>query len=285
MSSTIARTVVTNNGIIYNHCRVAASDQCEIMQSDIILVIDCSMSMDNRAEGKGNAENSVFSLLDLVVQACKVIVKSTDKRVAIINYSDDANVVSNFTNDKNALMNKLDNIRSIGSTNIWSGLKMALDMTLDSGYCDILLFTDGEVNKGPTSYHENVAGYVRKNHIYNASLFTFGFGTGIGRAPLVRSSEACRGRFTYISSPDMVGTKFISFAAGLASRVDNIVIDLPSGCTCPGYEVIDDQINIGWLLEGSTRDFVIVGEMPDADNNWKLMPSQPAPFVATAVEA
>ena len=261
-ATTIEITVMPTTGTFYSHCRAIPGSTRKT--KSIIIVIDCSSSMDMRAESKGNEENSVFSLLDLVIQACKAIVSSTSRIISIVKYSGSAKIISDG-DDRNTLLNKLDNINADGSTNIWDGIKTAYEVAKkhhDAGieHSDILLFTDGEVNCGPSDYHVNVENMVKKSSI-STSLFTFGFGNHIGRESLVKSAEANNGRFAFISSPDMIGTKFVSFAAGLELCADNI--SFATTGDCPGYSRgPNGKINIGWLLEGSTREFVICGH-PD----------------------
>ena len=111
-------------------------------KKDIILVLDISDSME------GDKINKVISdtkeLIDYVLS-------DGDNRIALITFDSMSTIVSNFTNDKEALIEKLNTIEVKGATNYNAGLKNV--NTLMDGYVkesgrDIvtLFLTDGYPN-------------------------------------------------------------------------------------------------------------------------------------------
>ncbi|CAE6467052.1 unnamed protein product [Rhizoctonia solani] len=104
---------------------------------DLCLVIDVSGSMDTEAPVPGQQdknETTGLSVLDVVKHATRTIIESMsdDDRIAVVTFSDSAEVVAPLT-----LMNKenrtkvwttVEGLRTRGMTNLWDGLKTGMNV-------------------------------------------------------------------------------------------------------------------------------------------------------------
>jgi len=79
---------------------------------DILLVVDSSGSMagDKITRIKADTTNFINSLLS-----------DTDNRIALISFQDTATVLSEFTNEKNIILNLINNISAAGTANYYDG--------------------------------------------------------------------------------------------------------------------------------------------------------------------
>ena len=104
---------------------------------DIVAVLDISGSMDSEASVKntqGIKESQGLTYLDILKHAVKTIIHNLNEfdRFALVSYSDYARIdyplnIMNKPNRENALQ-VLENLHTEGCTNIWDGLKAALDL-------------------------------------------------------------------------------------------------------------------------------------------------------------
>ena len=81
---------------------------------DIILVIDISVSMSG-----SKLEKTINDSKELI----NYVLADTNNRVAIITFSDESSIVSEFSSDKETLLSKLDSLKVIGDTNYNIALK------------------------------------------------------------------------------------------------------------------------------------------------------------------
>jgi Mg-chelatase subunit ChlD len=130
----------------------------------IVLVIDTSGSMkttDMRNSGTSKYNQVGLSRLKVAAEAAQKFTKSSvgsNVDIAIVTYSDEAQLALDFTNNKNTINNKLNDIKNStpsGATNIGAGLRKAYYMlqqssdAVSSKY--VVLLTDGE----PTMWTED----------------------------------------------------------------------------------------------------------------------------------
>lgn len=146
----VTSTQAYNGGVFSRpSSKIEASSIAHFEQRDIVLVLDYSGSMINKDKYKALKE-AVKDFCDVVEQ-----VGNGKDRVAMISYSDVANLQSGFTTDLSTLRVKIDGSVFAGATNIYDGLKQGIDLSAAYGRpaADrmIILLTDGLANR-PSSY-------------------------------------------------------------------------------------------------------------------------------------
>ena len=101
---------------------ISSEDKAEKIRGVyIICVIDVSGSMSDK--------------ISLVKDSLKYLIEKLMKNedyIALVSFNGQASLVSGFTqmtdNNKNTVINKINNLRASGGTNIYSGLSKALDL-------------------------------------------------------------------------------------------------------------------------------------------------------------
>lgn len=125
---------------------------------DTILLLDCSGSMDG---------TPLDAMKVAATKFCNAITSASGtNRVAIISYSDDSTVVSDFTDDVKTLQQDIDGINSLFSTNTQSAISAADTMMKQKSTAaikNIVLMTDGLPNEGEYS----------ESGLYNSSDYDF----------------------------------------------------------------------------------------------------------------
>ena len=239
-----------------------------------IAVIDCSGSMGERAtEYNPNGENDGFSRLDLVKHSLMTILGSLSDsagnpdELALITFNQMSDIVLAPTQVSNkALISRgISALRAGGNTNIWAGLKNAIDManridTNRRNVC-ILLLTDGVANYDPPrgiipTFDTYIAAGI------NYTIHTFAYGYDVDSKVLSYIATRGNGIFGYIPDGTMVGTIFINAMSNiLATAITNYnymnknkILD---GATGHIY-------NLGNLLYGQTRNLIIPLDKPIA---------------------
>lgn len=124
---------------------IEAASVAHFEQRDIVLVLDYSGSMMNK--------DKYVALKGAVKQFCDVVdsVGNGKDRVAMISYSDVATLQSGFTTDLNTIRVKMDASVYAGATNIYDGLKTAIDQVevnaRPASDRMVILLTDGLANR------------------------------------------------------------------------------------------------------------------------------------------
>jgi uncharacterized protein YegL len=183
--------------------------------------------------GNEPVEGDGFSRLDLVKHTLNTIISSLSQhdKICLIKFSTSATVIAPLTNltdfNKKILMEKLVYLKPEDSTNIWDGLKTALDCvaTLDKGTSElynteIFLLTDGVPNLNPPRpLVETVETYIRKKCAdCIPTVHTFGYGYSLQSETLYNVAKVGKGCFGFIPDSSMVGTVFInSLSSSLVS--------------------------------------------------------------------
>jgi Mg-chelatase subunit ChlD len=197
-------------------------------------IIDNSGSMQSGCGGK-NAEDDEFSRLDLVKHTLNTIISAMteDDQLCVIKFSTVAKLVSPLTKltsaNKQVLMEDIEKIHPEGQTNIWDGLRLAIDSicNLPSSASDsrvqIYLLTDGEPTINPPKpLPETLENYLRvKKPKLNFTVNTFGYGYSLDSRLLYDLAKIGMGSFGYIPDSSMVGTVFIN------SLSNSLVAEIP----------------------------------------------------------
>lgn len=199
---------------------------------DVCCVIDISGSMANAAtikDEKGNTETHGLTLLDVVKHATRTVggLLGPNDRLALVTFTDSANVVMPFTSMDTAGKKKLDTTTSSvlpqNMTNLWDGLVTGMDLLRNRPASDskrnaaLLLLTDGQPNVEPPRGHiPSLERYL--DQFQGAAPFTvstFGFGYNLDSGLLNDISCKTGGMYVFIPDSGLVGTVFVNTIANV----------------------------------------------------------------------
>lgn len=222
-------------------------------------VIDTSGSMSLSCTENKDAEGEMtqFSRLDLVKHTLNTIIMSLTEHdeLCIITFSTNAQVFQLPTRltepQKHVIMEKIKYIQPDNQTNLWDGIRAALDViahqcdaspgaavdAVDSKTCtsntEIFVLTDGEPNiNPPRPIQETVVRYidkriVSKGHLRSVRISTFGYGYKLDSSMLFDIAANTGGTFGFIPDASMVGTVFINALA------KSLITSSPAGAALP----------------------------------------------------
>lgn len=224
------------------------------MPIDVRFVIDISGSMGNSAAiNTGNGvEEFGLSLLDIAKHAVRTCINilCDDDVFSIIAYTTRAKmVIESIKADspgKALGVAALDSLVPEDTTNIWDGLKMAIDVPDRQKHRTILLLTDGIPNVMPPRGHiPTLQRYLEEIPNGNSiTIDTFGFGYQLDSQLLDEIAIVGNGKFVFIPDGTFVGTAFINACSNmLATAVPNVY--------CNGK-------SIGLLQHGKQRNIAFV---------------------------
>ena len=242
-----------------------------------ILVIDVSGSMGALANNSNSTEKTYLSVLDIVKHTAKTIVTVQDcnDELAIITYSDNANIVLDLTkmtiDGKDKALDTINSISANGMTNIYDGIKKAFDILkqFPNGNFNstIMLLSDGVPNiEPPRGTYLQFKKDIEDSSIVCPRINTFGFGYGVEVNVLKNLSTISQGSFGFIPDSNFVGTVIVNSLANTMCTVYNnteLSIMIPTN----NYNVLGNynvqkttwgiKIVIGDVKVGQPRHFII----------------------------
>lgn len=193
-------------------------------------VIDNSGSMGGSCGGR-EAEDDDFSRLDLVKHTLSTLVAALteEDQICIIKFSTVARIFAPLTaltdsNKADLQARLLTDLHPEGQTNIWDGLRLAIDqiaalppqISLEANV-QIYLLTDGEPTINPPQpLPQTLETYLRLRlpHPHPQPVVnTFGYGYSLDSKLLYDVARKSHGSFGYIPDSSMVGTVFINALA------------------------------------------------------------------------
>jgi Mg-chelatase subunit ChlD len=152
---------------------------------DVVFSIDSSGSMD---------WNDPSDLRKLAASSFVDRLKEED-RSAVVDFDSYAYTRVNLTTDKTKVKYAISQIDSVGGTNLYSGLKAAVDELTTNGNADhekyIIFLTDGD-----GTWYESALTSAKANNI---TVYTIGLGSGINRSLLERIADETGGKFFFAS--------------------------------------------------------------------------------------
>lgn len=179
----------------------------------VVFVLDVSHSMSGAPlRAVGEATTSLIGML------------SAEDRAAVLTFSDQARVV--FPLSAATYGMKLDMARAVrgmapeGCTNMYAGLEMAKRMlaTQDSAHRQlVLLLSDGQPNRGPSTMHE--LGQLARSMQPGARVGTLGFSEAHEERILLGISEMGGGVYEFISDPALC---HLQLAKALGAMSDSV---------------------------------------------------------------
>ncbi len=164
--------------------------------SNLVFLIDVSGSMDNPER------------MPLVRQSLKLLVDKLtgNDRVAIVVYAGSSGLVlpSTPVNEKQRIMDAIDNLHAGGSTNGGEGIKLAYKVALENlvpgGINRVILATDGDFNVGVTSQGELIR-IVESEAKKGVFLSVLGYGMGNYKdSTLEKLADKGNGNYAYIDT-------------------------------------------------------------------------------------
>lgn len=237
-------------------------------------VLDISGSMRSAAVSEENleTEGGNFSRCDLVKHCVSTqinLLREKDE-LSIVLFDDKARTILNptlMTSDgKNKATKELHNIYPQGGTNIWGGLKHALDIAKKNQGKNIVIIlqTDGESQQQyspPTGIHGAFQEWKEENADIKLTLHTVGlsYGSSLDSPLLLQLAYTGNGTINYIPDGSMVGTVFIHLMSNLMSCVYKGVHIRIEGDTKPKF------LNVGFIQGKQSRDFIV-----ESDNDFTL---------------
>ena len=191
---------------------------------DLICVVDVSGSMGG-------------DKIKLVKESLKYLVSIMNRqdRLAIIIFSDSANILFNFTQmietNKQSIINNIDNLSEGGGTKIMYGLKLALELITDEystkeKVASIILLSDGD----DSSFDKNkFIGLVNAKSNYAFTLHTLGYGDKHD-AELMHDLSLIRdGGYFFVRHLSMVKNAILKIYGSLSTNYDtNVGIEINS---------------------------------------------------------
>ena len=233
----------------------------------IAFVNDTSGSM-NREVKTANGETDGYNMLDIACHGTAVCINSLRScdRAGVISFNSRASMVSPLRKmtpgNKGLLKVSLSGLGPAGSTNLWDGIKTALEMLPEDGIVCIL--TDGEPTVRPPKGELRMFNEWRDAHPnWHGQVHTFGFGYSLDSKLLTEISRAGNGRYSFIPDSSLVGSVFVHSMANirtthsaeciLSVETEGEITGIgPHTKTSWGY-----RIPMGPLMFGQRRDYFL----------------------------
>jgi uncharacterized protein YegL len=268
------------NNDIYFKLDIKPIEGNNIPPVDIICVIDISGSMDSPAyiQQDGKQKDVGFTILDITKHALLTIIDSmnTNDKIAIITFSNDAEVLTplvNITNtNKGYIKTLVSNLRTKGATNMWAGLNLALQQISEDNNSlkNIMFLTDGIPTthmlppRGLINTLERKIDQIKEKNLVSPNIYTYGFGQSLDTDVLVNIAKIGNGNFSYIPDSGFVGTIFMHSLAYIKTQIaNNLYIDLSylsenikNKIEFIGYKLENDKIKLSSMHYGLNKKLV-----------------------------
>ena len=166
----------------------------------MVMVIDCSGSMDSAGYDPNTGQTVGRSKIDVAVDAAIEAVKNLNRNdyVGVVTFSDNYEWRQKIVpaEDKDAIIEQIEGIGIMGGTVIKPAVDAAAKGVsgVDAGVKHILLLTDGE---GETKDFDDVIEYINDNGI---TMSTIAVGSDSDTKLLEELAEDCGGRYYYSDS-------------------------------------------------------------------------------------
>ncbi|CAE7427703.1 unnamed protein product [Symbiodinium natans] len=264
-----------------------SADVADLMKrepADVCCLVDVSGSMGSMAtyeDADGNVKDDGLSVLDIVKHAVKTVIKALgpQDRLALVAFDDKQRTALALTDmcdrGQELALEALDGLRPGGQTNIWGGMKAAMDALREGAASSkrhqaILLLTDGQPNiKPPRGHLRELADYKDTHPGFHFQLNTFGFGYSLDSELLLELAEEGHGTYAFIPDAVIVGTTFVNSVANVLSTFSqSVTLSLMPmngaqlagpvmGCFKENDESWGRAVHLGPLQYGQSRDVVV----------------------------
>ena len=269
------------------HVKVSPPTGGQRQPCNLVCILDVSGSMGSSAEDLSSSnENTGFSRLDLVKHSVRTLIELMNEKdqISLIPFSDSARMELPLTKmdavGKKKAIEKLEHLGPEGSTNVWDGLRLGMESSLNNPLCAktntcLILFTDGEPNiNPPRGIVPTLEKYI-KEHPLNSTIHSFGFGYSLDSALLKDIAMNGSGAYSYIPDCSMVGTTFVNMMSNIlctAVRRAELVISSMNGAKIShvygssqnGKNSTNEKqftISMGGVQFQQSRDYIIDVDM------------------------
>ena len=152
-----SQVVITEDGQVIEDAQVVEGDFSTV-PSFVALVIDTSGSMDE----DGRLDSAKAAAISFVEQ------KEPEDFVALVTFSDEATIVSNFVSNADTLIEAIDALVPQGATAMFDGVVLATDVFRDAGIGDqgrrsMIVLTDGEDQGSVNGVNEAISAVQRED--------------------------------------------------------------------------------------------------------------------------
>ena len=166
----------------------------DVPPSNLVFLLDVSGSMEDARK------------LPLLKESLKILTNqlTSKDRVAIVVYAGASGLVLPSTNNRNEILNALDDLNAGGSTNGGQGIqlayKVALDNFIQGGNNRVILATDGDLNVGLQS-DDALVSMIEAKRKTGIFLSVLGFGTGnTNDSMMEKLADKGNGNYAYVDS-------------------------------------------------------------------------------------
>jgi len=206
---------------------------------DIVLAMDVSGSMGETFRGKRK--------IDAAIQAGSDFVRLMGPydQIALVNFSSQANIVSDLTVDKQRVINALSKLTPGGYTALGDGLWLALDILEKRGEIKpaaVILLTDGKHNPPPDVPSRTPRESTERARKMGIPVYTLGFGekADIDEETLREIASSTGGSYYYAPSPDDLRKLYMQLSGAISGHM---VADILTGTLAQG-EVKEVPVNV-----------------------------------------
>jgi len=153
----------------------------------------------------------------------------------LIDFSESAQVISRpvpcTAEAKEDLKRKVSDLQTRGSTNIADALLKGFELAQEADLSSevilrVILFTDGNANRGPATEPEDLVELVGSN-METSTVSAFGYGSDVRQDMLLDMSKRGKGNYAFVQNPDDALSAFGKELGGLLSTyATNLIIDV-----------------------------------------------------------
>lgn len=240
--------------------RTDGGGDTDVQSFDIAFVVDVSVSM--AGERLQNAKTALNGFVNDM---------AFEDEAAIISFDFNADLVSDFTDDKNELSDKINSLYASGGTDVNSGLLKALEV-FDSHKTDkkkiIVLICDGDVN-----YKQSTIDQCIENEI---QIYAVNVEYRWSNADLQKMAEQTNGQYYYGASADDLAGLLENIQDDTVNKADPTDSDgdglydiyEKAGMKLPNGQVIYTDPNLKDTDGDGVTDFEEMGSLCSADDRY-----------------
>lgn len=219
----------------------AASVFGGLKELDMFIVLDSSQSL-NRTDPKDFRTKAAIALV-------KALPVRSDIHLGLIEFSFNAHLLADLTDDRESIVDAMDDVQRDGGTNLAAGIQTAVDGFERMGRPDaariVLLFTDGKSNPEKAIAAAQAA---RQNHVI---VHTILLGDRAKSETLLRSiAETTDGSYVYTEDPEQLPQAFLDLRT---TGVDHVKLSVNGSAPADTTFVAGTFVGNLPLREGRNR--------------------------------